>query len=316
MKRIFITGISGYIGMKMAKVLADHDQVEQIVGIDIRPPAENPGKLVFVKRDVREPVTDLLEKHRIDTVIHAAYVLAPIHDKALMEDINVAGTRNILAASAAAGIAHLMYTSSTTAYGFHPDNPVPLTEKSPLRGNADFTYAKNKREIEALMQAFIDAHPDMAVTILRPCFVVGPGFDNPLARYLQKPVVLLPPETAPFQFVHEDDLIRAMILCLEEMVGGIYNVAGEGTITFPEAVALLDNRTLHLPLWLIVPLNSLFWFLRFRFVTEFPSPGFNLLRYPWIASSARLVKKTGFKYHYDSRSAFADFAQTVKQRLG
>ena len=312
MKRVFITGVSGYIGMKIAKALAEHDQVEQTVGIDIRPPRENPDKLLFVERDVRAPVTDLLETHRIDTVIHAAYVLSPIHNKALMEDINVAGTKNILAASAAAGIAHLLYTSSTTAYGFHPDNPVPLTEESPLRGNEDFTYAKNKREIEDLMQAFMAAHADIAVTILRPCFVVGPGFDNPLARYLQKPVVILPRRSAPFQFVHEDDLIRVMIMCLEDTVAGIYNVAGEGTVTFPEAVALLGNKVIYLPARLMYPLNNLFWFLRFRFLTEFPSPGLNLILYPWIASSQRLIEKTGFQYRYDSRSAFEDFVKTVK----
>ncbi|MEZ4577969.1 MAG: hypothetical protein R2875_08165 [Desulfobacterales bacterium] len=46
----------------------------------------------------------------------------------------------------------ILYTSSTTAYGFYPDNDQPLTEDSPLRGNDDFTYAKNKKEIEAIFK--------------------------------------------------------------------------------------------------------------------------------------------------------------------
>lgn len=312
MKRIFITGVSGYIGMKIARALAEHGRVEQIVGIDIRPPADPLDKFLFVEQDVRAPLLDLLTEHAIDTVIHAAYVLPPLHNTALMEDINVAGTRNVLNATAAANVAQLLYTSSTTAYGFYRDNPVPLHEDSPLRGNADFTYAKNKKEIEHLLEAFEIAHPDMALTILRPCFVVGPGFDNPLSRYLKKPIVPLPPETAPFQFVHEDDLVRVMVMCLEKRVTGRYNVAPEGTIGFPEIVTLLGNRVLCLPPRLMIACNSLFWFLRLGFLTEFPSSGFNLIIHPWLASSERLIEKTGFEFQYTSHAAFEDFAKSLK----
>lgn len=312
MKNIFITGVSGYIGMKIANALADNPRVETIVGIDINAPRDVPDKLTFVRRDVREPVRDLLTAHDIDTVIHAAYVLPPLHDKSLMEDINMNGTRNILNASADASIEQLLYTSSTTAYGFHPDNPVPLTEDDPLRGNADFTYSKNKREIEGLMQEFIQDHPDMVVTILRPCFVVGPGFNNPLARHLQKPIVLLPVRTAPFQFVHEDDLMRVIELCLDKKIGGVFNVAGEGTMEFGDMVRKLGNHVFRLPFGLMYVLNSLLWFLRMHFLTEFPSTGLNLIRYPWLASSERLINETGFEYTYDTRSAFDDFARSVR----
>ncbi len=315
MKNVMITGVSGYIGTKIAQALTESGAAATTVGIDVKPPRKNMPGLIFKERDVRDSVLDLMEEYAIDTVIHAAYVLPPIHDTALMEDINVSGTRNILAACAKAGVKHLLYTSSTTAYGFYPDNPVPLTEDSPLRGNGDFTYAKNKKEIESIMGKFMGEHPEMVVTVLRPCFVVGPGFDNPLARYLQKRVVILPRDTAPFQFVHEDDLLGVMMMCLGKSIPGIFNVAGDGTMTFPEMVKLLGNRILHLPIWLMLPLNDLFWQLRFRFLTEFPSTGLNLVRYPWIASSRRLMETTGFRFRYNTRSAFADFVRTVKKGI-
>ncbi|MFZ5572697.1 MAG: SDR family oxidoreductase [Thermodesulfobacteriota bacterium] len=312
MNNVLITGVSGYIGMKIASALADHPSGVAMVGIDVKPPRSRPAGLIFKERDVRGNIIDIMEEYRIDTVIHTAYVLPPIHDKALMEDINVSGTRNILAACEKARVKHLLYTSSTTAYGFYPDNPVPLTEDSPLRGNDDFTYAKNKKEIEFILQEFTNNHPEMLVTVLRPCFVVGPGFNNPLARYLQKPLVMLPRDTAPFQFVHEDDLLQVIMLCLEKSIPGIFNVAGDGTMTFPEMVTLLGNRVLHLPLWLMVPLNTLFWNLRFRFLTEFPSPGLNLVLYPWLASSRKLTETTGFRFQYNTRSAFLDFVRAVR----
>jgi UDP-glucose 4-epimerase len=297
--------------MNIAKALLTYPQVEKIVGIDVNTPPDMPQRLVFIKRDVREPMLGLLTDHQIDTVIHAAYVLPPIHDKELMEDINMGGTRNTLNASAEAGIGHLLYTSSTTAYGFHPDNPVPLTEESPLRGNDDFTYSKNKKEIELLMKGFIEQHPEMTVTILRPCFVVGPGFANPLARHLRKPFVLLPTKTAPFQFVHEDDLIRVIVMCLTETIGGVFNVTGEGTMEFGEMVKKLGNRAIRLPFGLLYVLNNLAWFMRMHFLAEGPSSGLNLIRYPWLASSERLLRETGFEFEHDTRSAFDDFVKHV-----
>ena len=69
----------------------------------------------------------------------------PSH-KEMMEDINVSGTENVLSACVEANVSRLIYTSSTTAYGFHPDNEVPLTEESSLRGNDDLIYSKNKKD--------------------------------------------------------------------------------------------------------------------------------------------------------------------------
>lgn len=315
MKNVLITGASGYLGMKLTAALAQHSDTERIVGVDIRPPHTRFEKLVFVKQDVRAPMDEILQAHAVDTVIHAAYVLPPLHDTALMEDINLNGTRNVLAAAARANVRHLLYTSSTTAYGFHPDNPVPLTEESPLRGNDDFTYAKNKKEIEFIIKEFMADHGRMTITVLRPCFVVGPGFDNPLARYLQKRFVFLPRKTAPFQFVHEDDLANAVLLCLVKELGGVFNVAGEGTLTFGEMVGMLGNVPVYLPASLLYVANQLFWGLKIRAVTEFPSPALNMVRYPWIASSKRLVDNTGFRFLHDSRSAFESFVRMVAKEL-
>ncbi|MDA8137673.1 MAG: NAD-dependent epimerase/dehydratase family protein [Desulfobacteraceae bacterium] len=145
MKKVMISGVSGYIGSRIAAAMDQREAVAEIVGIDIRPPRVQSEKLKFFSLDVRAPLVDLMRAHHVDTVIHAAYVLPPIHDTALMEAINVTGTRNVLEAAAETGVEHLLYTSSTTAYGFHPDNETPLIEESPLRGNDDFTYAKNKK---------------------------------------------------------------------------------------------------------------------------------------------------------------------------
>ncbi len=312
MKNILITGVSGYIGGKLARALDKEDDVSAIVGVDIREPVDKPRKLTFVEKDVREPLDALMKTRDIDVVVHLAYILSPIHDKALMEDINISGAKNVLASCAAAGVDHLLYTSSTTAYGFHADNAAPLSEESPLRGNEDFTYAKNKREIEALVETFRGEHPDIGITVLRPCFVVGPGIDNPLAGHLKKRIVMLPRDNSPIQFVHEDDLERVMTLCLKERIVGVFNVAGEGLVTLSEMIEMMGATPVWLPNRLMSALNSVAWFLRLHFLTRFPSPAINTFVHPWNASPRRFIERTGFEYNHDTRAAFEDFARSSR----
>ena len=312
MKKILVTGAAGYIGGKMAKDLCEQDWVQQVVGTDIHVPDFTHPKYEFVKRDIRESMDDLFTSRQIDTVVHTAYVLPPIHDTGLMEDINKGGTRNVLEASRKAGVKQILYTSSTTAYGFYPDNDRPLTEDSPLRGNNNFTYAKNKKEIEGIFQKFQAENPSVAVSIVRPCFVVGPGFKNPMAEHLQKKLVMLPSESLPWQFVHEDDLLKVMRMLLEKGITGTFNVTGDGTMTFPEMVKMLGNIPIPIPWAIIKPLNNFAWYLRLSFITRFPSTAMQMMVNPWIASSQKLKDETGYSFHYDTRSAFADFVRSVK----
>jgi UDP-glucose 4-epimerase len=310
--RILVTGASGYIGGKMVEALLQKDWAEAVVGTDInQPPRPIPGH-VFYQRDIRESLDDIFEREKIDVVVHTAYVLPPSHDQKLMEDINKGGTLNVLNASVKARVRQILYTSSTTAYGFWPDNDTPLTEDSPLRGNDDFIYAKNKKEIEAVLAEYTGRHPETVVSIVRPCFVVGAGFKNPLAEHLRKKVVLLPSKSRSWQFVHEDDLIQVMLLLLEKQTAGIFNVTGPGTMTFPEMVKMLGNILLPLPWSLLYPLNNLAWWLRLSFVTKFPSPPLRMMIHPWVATSAKLIRETGYQFKYDTRAAFGEFVRAVK----
>jgi UDP-glucose 4-epimerase len=312
-KRVFITGVSGYFGSKLVEHLGSKEDVIEIIGIDIIKPRRPSAKLTFIRHDVRADMYPLLTDRDIDWAIHAAYILPPIHDKGLMEDININGTKNFLSSCLKAGIPQLLQCSSTTAYGFHPDNDMPLTEESPLRGNADFTYAKNKRELEEVCSRFQQENPDVSLAVVRPCFVVGPGFDNPLARHLKKKIVMLPSNTVPFQFIHENDLVEIIYLLLKEKKTGAYNLAADGTMSFDEMIHILGNHQLKLPYPILYVMNNLMWFGRVNFMTEFPSAGLTMLVYPWIASNDKLKRELGYTFKYTTREAFEDFARYVKE---
>src|SRR3712207_359400 len=160
-----------------------------------------------------------------------------------MYRIDVGGTQNVLEAASSAGTEHVLVTSSATAYGAFPDNPVPIPEDHPVRGVPDFEYARDKAEADRLCQLWAAHHPDRAMTIVRPCIVFGPNVDNYIVRLWAKapfsPDLGLPPQ--PLQFVHEDDLVDALVLLLDGRHEGAFNVAGDGTMTGEEGAEMLGT---------------------------------------------------------------------------
>jgi UDP-glucose 4-epimerase len=141
---MFITGSSGYLGTRLIDKLGAIENAGAVVGADISAPRINTKKFTFLKMDIRDPgMGQTLCRHRIDTVIHLAFVVKPIHDLARMHDIDCNGTRNVLQKSAEAGVRHIVAVSSTLAYGA---TPTILKEGHPLRGNrSDPSMATTKR---------------------------------------------------------------------------------------------------------------------------------------------------------------------------
>jgi len=107
-----------------------------------------------------------------------------------------------------------------------------------------------------------------------------------------------------------------MYLLLKRKKTGIYNLSADGTITFEEMVRILGGHVLKIPTALLWPLNNMMWNLRLKFMTEFPSPCLNMIRYSWITSNQKVKRELGYKFRYTTRSAFEDFARHVKASDG
>ena len=303
--RYLITGGSGYIGSRLIERLAEREETERILVADIHPPASFRPKTAFERLDVRDyaRARELIAAERPDVVIHLAFVLNPIHDQEAEYDIDVGGTQNVLRAASEGGVGHVMVTTSATAYGAFPDNPVPISEDWPVRGVPSFPYACHKTEADRLCQLWALEHPDRVMTIVRPCIVFGPNVDNYLVRLWTnqpfQPDFGLEPQ--PIQFVHEDDLVEALDLLLQGRHGGAFNVAGEGTMLGSETSELIGMKRRRVPLGLFRRLASVMWKLR---QSETPPGNLHFAIHPWVVSTDKLRETTGWSPRHTSRETF------------
>lgn len=302
MKNILITGSSGYLGRRLTEALRQSDNTGEIVGIDIQPPASPPEGGMFYQKDIRDPqIGEIFSRHRIDTVFHLAFVVKPIHNNQLMHDIDVNGSQNILDNAAAAGVSHVLVTSSTLAYGAHPDNPPQLSETDPLRGNRTFPYGYYKAVTDRMIQKFAEAHPQLPVTILRPCTVFGPSIDNYISRMLFMPAtVRIAGYNPPVQFVHEDDFVEACLAGMAAEMPGAFNIAGDGTVTVDEIAAIIGTRVLPVPARILYPILEVLWRLHCPGI-EVNRGYLDYVRHPFVASNQKAKDTLGFYPKYSSK---------------
>ncbi|ETB05472.1 epimerase, partial [Mycobacterium avium subsp. paratuberculosis 10-4404] len=199
-----------------------------------------------------------------DVVIHLAFIIMGSRDESAR--VNLQGTRNVFEATVAAGRPRrLVYTSSVAAYGYHSDNPVPLTEDVPARGSAEHYYSAQKAASEAMLAEITKDSP-LEVFVLRPCIVAGPGataladampwnqLPGPLRAIVKavqaipvlKPVV--PDPGYPLQLVHHDDVASAIALAATAPAPpGAYNIAGDGVVTVADVAKALGGRPVRVP---------------------------------------------------------------------
>lgn len=298
---VAITGASGLVGQRLLTRLAD--DVERIVGLDVREPQRRVHNLEFQQVDIaRAELKPLLEG--IDVVVHLAGVVDPIPDEALMAHVNVDGSRRVMDAAAAVGVRKLIRVSSASVYGAWPNNPVPLTEEAPLRPNAGFSPALHAAEVERLLADWHEGHPAVTVTTFRSAPVLGPGAERlPSRLLLGRPPLRVRGATPPVQAVHVDDLVAALVLAVHTDLPGVYNVAADGWLD-DEAARELLPRPFVPPL----PAEALERALARAWdsgIGDVPPGVVPYLMHPWVIANDRL-KATGWAPQHSNEEAILD----------
>jgi UDP-glucose 4-epimerase len=251
---ILVTGAAGYIGSLALAALANDSRVGTLVAYD-KQESSAPEPVVVVNGDItRDDITALLLQYAIDTVVHLASILKPPIGAPtdLAWRVDVEGTRRLLEACIAADVKHLVVTTSGAAYGYHPDNPMWLSENAPIRGHDDFDYSRNKRQVEELLASYRLHHPELGQLLLRPGTVIGKGTHSPVTEIFVGPVIVgVRGSAAPFVFIWDRDLVNVLLLGALERCQGIYNLAGDGALTAREIARRLGKPYLPLPATLL-----------------------------------------------------------------
>ncbi|MFP5309831.1 MAG: NAD-dependent epimerase/dehydratase family protein [Actinomycetes bacterium] len=302
MVSVAITGVGGLIGRRLVAALAEEPAIERVLGLDLHVPEglTAPG-LELEAADVRDP--GIVERFTgVDVVVHLAFQLDPLRDEQAMWDVNVGGTRNVAEAAAAAGVRRLVYVSSAVVYGAHPDNDVPLDEDAPLRANPDFSYAEHKLEVERWLWPWAEQHPEIALTVLRPSIVAGPGVQNFISRQMEMPrMTMVKGHRPPMQFAHVDDVAAALAHATVNDLDGAYNVSSEGWLSFDEIVAISGRKVAEVGEEVAFALADRLWRAG---LGEAPAGMVHYLMHPWVVSVDRLVA-TGWKPRHSNRDALA-----------
>jgi nucleoside-diphosphate-sugar epimerase len=263
---VVVTGPTGTFGFGLMPLLQADDRIARVAGIARRPfdpAAHGWTKMEYRCGDVRD--SDALREafRGADVVVHLAFLVMGAASGETIRSVNVDGTLNAFRAAAAVGARRFVYASSVAAYGFHSDNPVGMTEQWPARPAARLFYARQKAELEELLQAEAARSPGLALYVLRPSVVLGPhavGAKSSVSWLVQLartsasqvgrlgvPVPALVP-ALPVQFVHEEDVGEALLQCVVAAgPPGVYNIAADGVLTAVDIARELGLWPVALP---------------------------------------------------------------------
>jgi nucleoside-diphosphate-sugar epimerase len=225
---VVVTGAAGAIGRALLARLSAGDEVGKVVAIDVRRSEEPTGDDVAWRiGDVRDPV--LAQRLAgADAVVHLAVDWSLDSPVAERSALNVRGTQTVVTAAAAAGVPRVVIVTAAAVYGALADNPTPLAEDAPLNAPAEGILA-DLLEMERVAQDARRVHPGLAVTVVRPAALVGPGVDTLVTRHFAAPRLLCIKDAAPtWQFCHVDDLASALEYAALGKVTGEVTVGSDG----------------------------------------------------------------------------------------
>jgi dihydroflavonol-4-reductase len=256
--RVLVTGGTGFVGGAAARRLRAQGHVVRLFAR----PSERAQRLAaegfeVVTGDVRDPEAVSRAVAGQDAVLHlAANYRAEGVPIRVFEEVNVEGTRHVLAACERHTVRRLVHASTTGVYGrvFDP----PADEDHPCRPPWDH-YQRTKREGELLaLRAFAGPLAGRGV-VVRPTGVYGPGDTRflkllrPLARGLS---VVPGSRRVLYHPTYVDDAATGLALAVTHSAaaGHVFNLAGPRYYTMGEYLALAAAAVgarpprIHLPL--------------------------------------------------------------------
>jgi UDP-glucose 4-epimerase len=311
--RILVTGLGTFWGSRLAQELEARDDVDVVVGVDTTDPVLPLERTEFVRTDSSHSILQRIVKAtQVDTILHTHLIVdsTKLTGRA-MHEINVIGTMNLLAAAGAADspVRKVVVKSSTLVYGSNFADPYFFREETARTRGPQTRIERSLLECESFVRDFTEDNPHVLMSVLRFSNVLGDHMATPFAHALRMRVA---PELLGFdprlQFTHEDDVVNALMYATTNDVAGIYNVAGDGMVTWSEVCRMLGRPRVPLP---PVLTNLAVEPLRLVRLLDLPPEMLALLRYGRGVDNSRF-KRAGFRYKYTTAGAVDAFARSLR----
>lgn len=261
MKRLFITGIAGFIGFHLAKALTKRG--DSVCGCDqfnaYYSPALKQRRAELLSQEGikihtldivnRDALHRLLEKEKITHVVHLAAqagVRYSLENPQAYVDSNLSGFVNVLEALRALPHIKLTYASSSSVYGLN--TKTPFAETDPVNQPASL-YAATKRSNELIAHAYHHTH-NLSSTGLRFFTVYGPWGRPDMAYYSftkaiweGTPISVFGDGTLQRDFTYIDDIIQGTLAAIDlEADLELFNLGNHTPVTVLTLIDILEKH--------------------------------------------------------------------------
>jgi UDP-glucose 4-epimerase len=291
-KTVLVTGAAGSLAKRVISQL--HGRYK-VIAVDFRRKVETDAGVLSYKVEIfKRGFEDIFRDHKIDAVIHIGRIFAHETTRQNRYNANVLGTKKLFDLCRKYGVKQVMIHSTYYVYGASAYNPALLDEDAPLKASEVTQDLVDSVELESLAKIHMWRHPELNITILRPCNVLGPGVRNSMSLLLSRPVAPVLMGFSPLmQFLHVDDMADAMVLAFEKNKPGIYNVAPEDWVAYQEAVTQCGCK--KLPLFSVPPMLPKIISGLLNWNAFFPPYLINYFKYPVILEGKLFRDTFGWK---------------------
>jgi UDP-glucose 4-epimerase len=313
-RRVLVTGLASFWGGRVAQALEQEPGVDAVVGLDSREPTVRLDRTEFVRSDDSYSILSrVVRDTEVDTIVHTFLVVDSTQaSSAHVHETNVIGTMNLFAAASQphSRVRNVVVKSSTLVYGSTHADPVWFTEDSRRSALPRHRVERSLMEVEGYVRDYALDNPGVAVGLLRFSNVLGEDIVTPISRALELPLV---PSLFGFdprlQFVHEDDVVRAILFVLAHDLDDTFNVAGDGLLPWSEVASICGKHLAPVP-----PVGTTVTRrVLGRLGVDLPPELLDLLRYGRGVDNGRL-KRAGFNYLHTSAGAVRAFAEAGRLR--